>query len=350
MQLHGANAEYSLGSTKLLHKMLLLRRVIGSVYSSFFFILFWYLGNYWAMAIVFVLALLAPLLYGYAYLAGKSQKAKTKISNFIALAFSLSIVATIYFAREVDFVYLITYPTTIAVYSASNYRYRLLILILSVAAIGIILSTVLSTYSLVVFLAIYVLVLSFTHLFSMRIKVDNSTLAKLALKDALTGLQNRRSLELDMGETEIIEKIQSVIFLDIDHFKNINDRYGHVFGDEVLKAIASAIKSSINKNDKAYRYGGEEFIIVTQGKESSEATCLKIKSAIEKIHLMTETYGEKNTVTFTASIGLASKEEGKTLHQLVKDADNAMYHAKEIGRNRIVLFGEPMNPVIETKG
>lgn len=336
MHLYGEAAKYSLGSESLLRQVIVLRRLISSIYSLSFSFLFFYIENYAAASIALFMSALIPIFYGYAHLAGKYEEASPKIANALTLIFSICTILIIYLAKEVEFIYLVAYPITIAVYSASTYRYKWLILLFCVTGIAAILQSVLSLYTLIVFLTTYFLVLAFAHFFSIRLSVDNQTLATLALQDTLTGLKNRRALELDMDKLRAKKSAKSMVFLDIDHFKSINDKYGHVFGDEVLKAVALVIKNSIDEQDTAYRYGGEEFVVVTQGKIDCQDTCLKIKKEVEKIKL--------KGVSFTVSIGLKTREEqtNEPLLQSLKDADNAMYHAKEQGRNKAFLFAKPM--------
>lgn len=344
MRLYGETAKYSLGSESLLRQVVLLRRCIAVVYPLSFCFIFLYLENYAASAVTLFMGLLAPILYGYAHLAGKStDESSAKIANALAFAFSACTVAVVYLAKDMEFIYIIAYIITIAVYSASTYRYKWLILLSCTAVITSILQPVLSTYSLLVFLTTYFLVLAFAHFFSIRLSVDNQTLATLALQDTLTGLKNRRALELDMNKLKVKQNVKSIVFLDIDLFKSINDKHGHVFGDEVLKAVSGVIQGVIDEKDRAYRYGGEEFVIITQGALNCQETCLKIKSEVEKLEL--------KGVSFTVSIGLKTieKESLAPLLQSLKDADNAMYEAKEQGRNRVFLFATPMIEITSKK-
>lgn len=336
MHLYGESNKYALGSKSLLRQVVFLRRAIGSIFPLGFFLVFMYLENYAASAVALFMGLLPPILHGYARLADKPDEYTAKIANFLSFVFSASTVAIIYLAQDVEFIYLIAYPITIAVYSASSYHYKWLALLLCITAITAILKSVLSLYTLMVFLTTYFLVLTFAHFFSIRLSIDNQTLSTLALKDTLTGLKNRRALEVDMSNPKVMQNIKSMVFLDIDLFKSINDKYGHVFGDEVLKAVALVIKNSIDKQDSAYRYGGEEFVVVTQGELNCQDICLNIKTEVEKLNL--------EGVSFTVSIGLKTVEEQDRvpLLQSLKDADNAMYHAKEQGRNRVFLFAQPM--------
>lgn len=350
MQLHGTSDKYALESSRTLSKLVIFRKFIGPVYALGFLLLFVYLELYSAALGGLFLTLLSPAFYFYAYLTKQPKSFYVNISTLVATAFSCFAVLVVYFGKELDFIYLIAYPITIAVYSISNYRYRWLVLVLSILSIAFILRSVLSTYTVMVFLTTYVLVHSFAHLFSLRIRADNVILAKLALQDSLTELKNRRALEIAMDDPKTIETLNSVIFLDIDHFKKINDEHGHVFGDEVLKAVANAVIHAIDEEDEAFRYGGEEFVVISQGASECQSKALRIQAAIERIRLLKDVYSKSEAVTFTASIGLALTQANKPLQQMVRDADAAMYHAKETGRNKVVLYDNDMQQISEQHG
>ena len=117
-----------------------------------------------------------------------------------------------------------------------------------------------------------------------------------------------------------------LIMIDLDHFKKINDTYGHQIGDEILRHFASTIKDNIRKSDLAIRYGGEEFIIFLPESYKKEALIVlhKIKKALRPY----------KDINFTFSAGIA--DEGKTLAEMIKLADERLYKAKKEGRNRII--------------
>ncbi|WP_456479324.1 GGDEF domain-containing protein, partial [Nautilia sp.] len=162
------------------------------------------------------------------------------------------------------------------------------------------------------------------------------------IKDPLTQTFNRRYLDniLSLIINNAKRKNDKIAFLmiDIDHFKKVNDTYGHKAGDSVLKTIADILKSSIRKSDLVIRYGGEEFLIILQNIKSSEdalKVAEKIRSAVEK----NKFYLENNTIEKTISIGISvfpdNCEEGS---ECIKKADIALYKAKESGRNRVIMY------------
>jgi diguanylate cyclase (GGDEF)-like protein len=121
-----------------------------------------------------------------------------------------------------------------------------------------------------------------------------------------------------------------MILCDIDRFKEVNDRYGHDAGDHVLKTIADIVRGNIRKTDYFVRWGGEEFIIL-----SSETQLDKAYALSERIRKKIESYKFDNTGTVTVSFGVTEFREGDTAAVFIKRADNAMYEAKNKGRNRV---------------
>lgn len=165
---------------------------------------------------------------------------------------------------------------------------------------------------------------------------------ELAITDGLTGVFTRRHyMERCNEEIERSRKFHySATFLmaDIDHFKEINDHYGHLVGDAVLREVAKTIKENIRQVDAAGRYGGEEFIIILTetDKNGARFAAERIRQAIEDKHI--KVYDED--LRTTISIGIATfPEDSQELSALIDKADNALYRAKQTGRNRVCLFG-----------
>jgi diguanylate cyclase (GGDEF)-like protein len=164
----------------------------------------------------------------------------------------------------------------------------------------------------------------------------NRVLEILSTTDQLTGLYNRRFIEdklkSEMERTKRYGAPLSVILLDIDHFKSINDRYGHDVGDEVLISLAGLLKRRIRKTDVAGRWGGEEFLIIVPETDSEVSVCLaeKLREAVQN-----RRHGPVEKVT--ASFGVAQFKEGDTAGALIKRADQGLYEAKAGGRNKVVL-------------
>ena len=166
-------------------------------------------------------------------------------------------------------------------------------------------------------------------------------LRKLATTDPLTGVANRRHfLALATAEIERINRYHrpmSIMIMDLDHFKKINDTYGHAMGDEALKSAVAAINRVLRQSDVLGRIGGEEFAVLLPETERKSAIGVadRIREGIEK----SETSLDDATIKFTVSIGVAeSATKGQSLDDLMAHADFAMYEAKNQGRNRVVAY------------
>ncbi|MDX5929745.1 GGDEF domain-containing protein [Acidiphilium acidophilum] len=161
-----------------------------------------------------------------------------------------------------------------------------------------------------------------------------------ALLDPLTGLFNRRALNDHTAETLSESSNQSVciIIVDIDHFKKINDNYGHLVGDVYIQNVAAIIKSNIRVEQTAYRFGGEEFVVLAPGatRDIAIKTGEKIRKALSKMRLRRNS---ENTdlLPISASIGIAELIPGESGAQLFARADHALYNAKHRGRNCTVV-------------
>lgn len=171
---------------------------------------------------------------------------------------------------------------------------------------------------------------------------DNlSRVRQIAERDALTGLLNRRSF-LSYAEQLFDRKkshaeVCSVMFLDIDHFKTINDTYGHAFGDEVLKMFGLVVSNSIRPTDICARYGGEEFVIVLE--EGDEQGAMTVAERIMK-NVQEIVFSANADFKMTVSIGLVSRipKGEELLAHFIEWADDAVYKAKDKGRNRIEVY------------
>ncbi|MDW5317819.1 GGDEF domain-containing protein [Rhizobium sp. PL01] len=161
----------------------------------------------------------------------------------------------------------------------------------------------------------------------------------LATTDGLTGLLNRRALE-DRVAAMAVDGARYLILLDIDHFKSINDRYGHPFGDTVLRAIAELMRQFVGSSGSLARFGGEEFALLLESGSLAEAACVarKLRKAIENCPLEGP---DGEMLTVTASFGVAG---GARLawSEIVVQTDAALYRAKDAGRNRVRVFRAPV--------
>jgi len=172
-----------------------------------------------------------------------------------------------------------------------------------------------------------------THL---MLKYQRDTLIHQATNDQLTNLSNRHHL-IQTGMTLFSkakrqEESFCAIIIDIDHFKSINDTYGHLVGDEVLKSVAVALKQNKRTEDIIGRYGGEEFIMLLNNCSLNNAS-FKAEILRQKIQMLFP-----QNIKVTASFGVAQLNDSHTNFELlIKDADDALYRAKENGRNRVEL-------------
>jgi len=161
-------------------------------------------------------------------------------------------------------------------------------------------------------------------------------LRRLAQVDVLTGALNRRGLEDSFtDETWASAATISVVAVDIDHFKLVNDRYGHAAGDRLLQAVAGTLSSVVRRGDAVVRMGGEEFVLVLNGADASAAQQVaeRARRAIEAQLLALD--GAQ--ISVTASFGVATRHEGEPRTNALERADTALYRAKTNGRNRVEL-------------
>lgn len=167
-----------------------------------------------------------------------------------------------------------------------------------------------------------------------------------ALQDPLTGLYNRRMLEDRLG-SELAGAVRhgrlvSVLMVDIDHFKGVNDAHGHLAGDEVLRMVANTLRATIRKEDLVARFGGEEFLVIARETALDGAQLLgeRIRHAVERSRCV----WQDRELAVTVSVGVAVSElpsryvPGETERHLVEVADRALYRAKQDGRNRVVAL------------
>ncbi|MDP2560773.1 GGDEF domain-containing protein [Psychrobium sp. 1_MG-2023] len=162
-------------------------------------------------------------------------------------------------------------------------------------------------------------------------------LHKTASTDHMTGLLNRRAFYQHVESDSPLTPIHSsFLLIDIDHFKSINDQYGHAFGDIVISKVATIIRSNIGDNQLAVRWGGEEFLIYFKQCDGSQASIIaeSLRSTIEKATFTDHT----NSVSCTVSIGLYTTQEQVSYDHGIDRADIALYQAKHNGRNNVTVF------------
>ncbi len=175
----------------------------------------------------------------------------------------------------------------------------------------------------------------------------NREIQELVITDKLTGLYNRHYM-MTMLEDELLRcdrthRELSILMIDVDNFKSFNDSYGHMNGDTVLARLGDLIQKSIRQYDRAFRYGGEEFVIVLPETDQTIAWMvgerIREKFASENFYIKQDNGGEPIIASRTLSAGIVSYRRGLSINQMLTHADEAMYTAKSQGKNQVVRFG-----------
>lgn len=191
------------------------------------------------------------------------------------------------------------------------------------------------------------------ELYIQKLKKRIAELEDRLRTDELTRILNRRGLMeyLETITTEVIFQLKyperrrfllikyfSLVFVDLDHFKNINDSYGHQMGDEVLRRVTALIRDELRGIDIVGRYGGEEIVIGLIGADRQAAS--EIANGIRQKIARLDFKHEDSVFHLTASFGVASLDNGMSLKELIAQADTAVYRAKHKGRNCVVTYGD----------
>ncbi|MHC8373142.1 GGDEF domain-containing protein [Pseudomonas sp. MDT1-85] len=178
-------------------------------------------------------------------------------------------------------------------------------------------------------------------LFPMRNALLYRAATQSALRDPLTDTGNRiamdQTLQREMEMSRRHSQPLSLLMLDIDHFKHINDTYGHSAGDEVLKAVAASIKNQLRNVDMVFRFGGEEFLILLSN-TSREAAAM-VGERLRFAAQAQDYVAEGKMIELTVSIGCSTLLPGESAESLLRRADSALYVAKREGRNRLAMAG-----------
>ncbi len=174
-------------------------------------------------------------------------------------------------------------------------------------------------------------------------KSREALLKNQATRDPLTAIFNRRYFEEEVFKRIVDAKVNnqpfSVLMIDADHFKNVNDTYGHKTGDKVLIELAATCEKALRNDDIVARYGGEEFVVFLSGVDAQKGKIVadRLREQISEIVVYSD---EGQEVRFTVSIGVSSSEVSDNIDTLIKTADEALYKAKEGGRNRVEIFSK----------
>ncbi|MCY1526913.1 diguanylate cyclase (GGDEF) domain protein [compost metagenome] len=180
-------------------------------------------------------------------------------------------------------------------------------------------------------------------LFPLRNALLYRAAIRSALRDPLTDTGNRIAMEQVLQrEVELARRNLlplSLLMLDLDHFKQVNDQYGHSVGDEVLKAVASTLKNQLRNVDMVFRYGGEEFLVLLSGtcREAASMVGERLRQAVLELQCLAQ--GQGQPIDLSISLGCSTLLPGESADSLLRRADNALYVAKRDGRNRLTMAG-----------
>ena len=283
----------------------------------------------WLMAMLNMAAVsLSTAIFFHVYISNKTKLARFGLSILASVVLSI----TVYFKGISQVVWI--YPTITLLFFLLSPKQAL------VMSLSIILSITLFSFAeanlilLAKFIVSSSATMFFCFAFSTKMRLQAKKLSQMALLDNLTGAGNRRALDSKLSEvTALIKRYPqntcSLVIFDLDHFKSINDNFGHVFGDTVLNTFVKVLKGRIRSSDYVYRYGGEEFVVLLEHTDVVEAMSLakELGNELERIQWDIE------KVNVTVSSGVAQFLEQDTIHSWLQKADTALYKAKQAGRN-----------------
>jgi diguanylate cyclase (GGDEF)-like protein len=303
-----------------------------------------YMGE-WVPAIA-GLALLGILMANILLL---SMNREAFLSPAIVLLLSISLVTlSLYFG--VGYSLYLLFPLMVALPVLLKTRWAVVLGVLS----GLLVSPLVLTHYDLTTAAVIGLSLGLTWLVSAwlvyAMTEQSRRLKDMAVKDALTGAYNRRYLELQLAQAldswHRYQRTASILLLDIDFFKRINDRFGHAVGDEAIKGLVSVISSNIRSVDTLCRFGGEEFVVLLAETAGEDAlnVAQKLRQLVERSHVLPEG-------SMTISVGVCDVTVVHDVDHWLNLADSALYLAKHNGRNRVEVaesVTEPLAPIAKT--
>jgi diguanylate cyclase (GGDEF)-like protein len=270
--------------------------------------------------------------YVHAWRTGNTQGASLVLAYFIG---TMATVAVFVLGRAGQLWF---YPAIVANFFLVERRHALLIALAGLAVIflGGELAALPPTEAASYLITVIVCAL-LTYAFAYRTAMQRSQLEALAAKDPLTGLFNRRTLldalQAVQRDFQRDREPRGLLVLDLDHFKRINDTYGHLTGDHVLVTLAQQLERCVRDVDRLFRFGGEEFVVlaIPEGEGGLATMAENLRRAIE------ENLDDGHGDPVTASIGGAMLLPGESVQDWFARADTALYQAKNTGRNRVVI-------------
>ncbi len=312
------------------------------------------LSKNWNMFIFDIMTTLCFLFIGIAYKINKFYVGKIlTLSATMIFVYLLSFICLPHEIRMNLFFFLLAI-SALVIFDYGNKRERTTAILFSIANILLVIISEVVTYKpafelseesikfqRVANTAVFGVILTvLLFLYNISLYRAEKELEEFASIDSLTGIYNRRTL-LERGQNKIVynnvtTKASVVMIFDIDYFKKINDRYGHLAGDIVLIEISQLVQKEIRKEDVFGRYGGEEFVLVSQGtREQAKKLAERIRSVIEEYQFIIK---DSIVIKATVSIGVCTEiQKNLAVEMFINKADEALYEAKAFGRNKIVF-------------
>lgn len=309
--------------------MLLVLSAISALFISPF-VYFRYIDGDLIVALVDALIILAlGIFFIFVYKTRKIATAKMVLAIFLAIAIVLAVSI-----RGQSHLYWL-YPAIIAFYYTLPERSAGIICLIAITMIALQISPTLSHIDFFTIVMSLLLTTIFAHTIFSNYRQTNEKLALLATIDPLTFSGNRRALNIKLSDILSDQQRQasdvSLLLLDLDLFKRVNDQHGHAVGDQVLVEVTQVLRSNTRALDALFRYGGEEFVIVPLKVDLAAALIVA-----EKLRLLVAQHKYVNDLKITISIGVAQYRVGETAEAWIARADAALYKAKDAGRNKVM--------------
>lgn len=299
----------------------------AGAFGVFPFMILRYMQGEWLAAIIDTIIVIGFLGLGvYVYLTHRVEVASIAIAIFCIAG----VLSTVYVIGPQQVYW--AYPAIMAVFYLVRPRIAIALVAITVAALVPRLIGNADTHSTTTILITIVVMSSFAFAFSLITNRQREQLIRLATRDPLTGARNRRALDEKLKNLVHGFKRSgngaSLLLLDLDHFKRVNDAHGHAVGDQILKRVTEIINMRIRVTDSLYRVGGEEFVVVLEDQELERAAHLS-----EQLRTLVEANELAPEKSVTISLGVAELRRDESATDWLRRADEALYRAKRDGRN-----------------
>ncbi|WP_203594578.1 sensor domain-containing diguanylate cyclase [Wenzhouxiangella limi] len=286
-------------------------------------------GEYTVAAVNGVTLLLLISAFAYSWVTGRTEGTRRMAVVYLGLACFVLV-------NVVGHVPYWVYPIVVANFMLVGWRFALIVNISMVVAVTLGAPFFQDASEAITFLGSVIMVGLFSMIFVVNTNFHRDRLSEMVSRDALTGALNRRVLRDDLTDAIARSKRHrhpvAVALLDLDNFKQVNDTQGHEVGDQVLIDLTRIVDSQSRKSDRFYRLGGEEFVLLLDYTDREGA-----ETALGKLSALLRSGLRSPTGPVTVSIGVAIHEPQETWSQWLARADQAMYHAKSEGKDRVVF-------------